>query len=215
MQPPQPRSLKIVLGSLIPSLSPKDHPILDAPHVCVKHEFGKSQLRHPTTPIYPGCPWNLMAAIDKEKPANCYQRRAFRTIKISLDFQVVPEAGLEPAQGCPRGILSPLRLPIPPLRQRIHFKSHHEDLASRQTKKPANDPHVLGLLAGLPDFPEFSTRRRRRIARSRSALIDPDGKPGSRKAAGLAPPSPQAPPYPRVHPRHRAGFAPRGRPYRL
>jgi hypothetical protein len=30
--------------------------------------------------------------------------------------QMVPEAGLEPAQGCPRGILSPLRLPIPPLR---------------------------------------------------------------------------------------------------
>ena len=29
---------------------------------------------------------------------------------------MVPEAGLEPAQGCPRGILSPLRLPIPPLR---------------------------------------------------------------------------------------------------
>ena len=30
---------------------------------------------------------------------------------------LVPEAGIEPARGfCPRGILSPLRLPIPPLR---------------------------------------------------------------------------------------------------
>jgi hypothetical protein len=28
----------------------------------------------------------------------------------------VPEAGLEPAQAFTRGILSPLRLPIPPLR---------------------------------------------------------------------------------------------------
>ena len=27
----------------------------------------------------------------------------------------MPEAGLEPARSCPRGILSPLRLPIPPL----------------------------------------------------------------------------------------------------
>ncbi len=30
---------------------------------------------------------------------------------------MVPEAGLEPAQAAARGILSPLRLPIPPLRQ--------------------------------------------------------------------------------------------------
>ena len=27
---------------------------------------------------------------------------------------MVPGAGLEPARGCPRGILSPLRLPISP-----------------------------------------------------------------------------------------------------
>ena len=30
---------------------------------------------------------------------------------------VVPRAGIEPARGYPRGILSPLRLPIPPPRQ--------------------------------------------------------------------------------------------------
>ena len=30
-------------------------------------------------------------------------------------------AGLEPARGCPRGILSPLRLPIPP-HQLTHFR---------------------------------------------------------------------------------------------
>ncbi len=36
-------------------------------------------------------------------------------VLISLKF-VVPLAGLEPARGLPRGILSPLRLPIPPQR---------------------------------------------------------------------------------------------------
>ena len=34
----------------------------------------------------------------------------------------MPEAGLEPARSCPRGILSPLRLPIPPLR---HLEAPH------------------------------------------------------------------------------------------
>ncbi len=32
---------------------------------------------------------------------------------------MVPEAGLEPAQAVARGILSPLRLPIPPLRHMV------------------------------------------------------------------------------------------------
>jgi hypothetical protein len=31
----------------------------------------------------------------------------------------MPRAGIEPARGYPRGILSPLRLPIPPPRQQI------------------------------------------------------------------------------------------------
>ena len=33
---------------------------------------------------------------------------------ISIEEKVVPGAGVEPARGCPRGILSPLRLPISP-----------------------------------------------------------------------------------------------------
>ena len=35
---------------------------------------------------------------------------------------MVPEPGIEPGWGCPRGILSPLRLPISPLRHayRLH-----------------------------------------------------------------------------------------------
>ncbi len=38
---------------------------------------------------------------------------------------MVPEAGLEPARAEARGILSPLCLPIPPLRQIIVTKKHH------------------------------------------------------------------------------------------
>jgi hypothetical protein len=60
-----------------------------------------------------------------------------------LDYQVVPEAGLEPAQAFTRGILSPLRLPIPPLRRPSYFKSLNRYLASGETKKPAEDPHEL------------------------------------------------------------------------
>ena len=35
-----------------------------------------------------------------------------------LFILMVPRAGLEPARGCPRGILNPLCLPIPPPGQR-------------------------------------------------------------------------------------------------
>ena len=35
----------------------------------------------------------------------------------SLSIVVVPEVGIEPTWSCPRGILSPVRLPISPLRQ--------------------------------------------------------------------------------------------------
>ncbi len=38
-------------------------------------------------------------------------------------FNLVPGAGIEPAWSCLRGILSPLRMPIPPSRQRIHDKT--------------------------------------------------------------------------------------------
>jgi len=47
-------------------------------------------------------------AVDKEKPAISYQVRAFGTLEISSDFNLVPEAGLEPAQAFTRGILSPI-----------------------------------------------------------------------------------------------------------
>ena len=34
----------------------------------------------------------------------------------ALQKSMVPEAGIEPARACTRGILSPLCLPVPPLR---------------------------------------------------------------------------------------------------
>ena len=39
-----------------------------------------------------------------------------RLKRMSGSFELVPEVGIEPTWGCPRGILSPVRLPIPPLR---------------------------------------------------------------------------------------------------
>ena len=45
------------------------------------------------------------------RPEVFYLRKASRAC-------LVPEAGIEPARVLPRGILSPLRLPISPLRQR-------------------------------------------------------------------------------------------------
>ena len=35
-----------------------------------------------------------------------------------LDYPLVPEVGIEPTWGCPRWILSPVRLPVSPLRHR-------------------------------------------------------------------------------------------------
>ena len=34
---------------------------------------------------------------------------------------LVPEVGIEPTRGCPRGILSPVRLPISPLRHLLYY----------------------------------------------------------------------------------------------
>ena len=39
----------------------------------------------------------------------------------SLAIRVVPEVGIEPTRSCPRGILSPVRLPVSPLRRMSLF----------------------------------------------------------------------------------------------
>ena len=44
----------------------------------------------------------------------------------------VPATGLEPVRGCPRGILSPLRLPIPPCRQTKPFTAANTTYANEQ-----------------------------------------------------------------------------------
>jgi hypothetical protein len=39
------------------------------------------------------------------------------------DLMLVPGGGVEPPRGCPRRILSPLRLPVPPSRLGLDFFS--------------------------------------------------------------------------------------------
>ena len=42
-------------------------------------------------------------------------------LQVLLLIILVPEAGIEPARGHPRWILSPVRLPISPLRQSVFY----------------------------------------------------------------------------------------------
>ncbi len=46
------------------------------------------------------------------------EKRKRRRERYTVRDDVVPEAGLEPARRFRPGILSPVRLPIPPFRQR-------------------------------------------------------------------------------------------------
>ena len=64
-------------------------------------------------------------AAELMSPVDLVQDSAEKTIKKGLHFckpliSLVPGARLELARGCPRRILSPLRLPIPPSRQTGH-----------------------------------------------------------------------------------------------
>jgi hypothetical protein len=50
-------------------------------------------------------------------PLPCPLKRPInKKARVVRAFEVVPEPGVEPGQPCGRGILSPLRLPVPPLR---------------------------------------------------------------------------------------------------
>ena len=44
------------------------------------------------------------------------KKRFIKVLVSKLFLSVVPEVGIEPTWGCPRGILSPVRLPVSPLR---------------------------------------------------------------------------------------------------
>ena len=43
-------------------------------------------------------------------------KRLNKTMLAKPFILLVPEVGIEPTRGCPRGILSPVRLPVSPLR---------------------------------------------------------------------------------------------------
>ena len=58
--------------------------------------------------------------MDKKKPATIDWMRVSVRYGTSLNVNVVPEVGIEPTWGCPRWILSPVRLPVSPLRQFDH-----------------------------------------------------------------------------------------------
>ena len=83
----------------------------------------------------PSCPqglrggwrWGEEGGRKKEKPppvciCNCNYKREGLILKgkrvwiciVPVRFVLVPRAGIEPAQPCGPGILSPLRLPVPP-----------------------------------------------------------------------------------------------------
>ena len=64
--------------------------------------------------FYDGSQWNLSDVIvDRIAIYLSLSWTIERNRSLSF-FDLVPEAGIEPARGYPRGILSPLRLPIPP-----------------------------------------------------------------------------------------------------
>ena len=61
---------------------------------------------------------------------------ARRATNCSIPRYLVPETGIEPARDCSHGILSPGRLPIPPLRHLVWLQSLKCLLRIPQTKAP-------------------------------------------------------------------------------
>ena len=57
-------------------------------------------------------------------------------LPTALPRDMVPETGVEPARDCSHGILSPGRLPIPPLRHLVWLQSLKCLLRIPQTKAP-------------------------------------------------------------------------------
>ena len=76
-------------------------------------------------------------AAELMSPVDLVQDSAEKTIKKGLHFckpliSLVPGARLELARGCPRRILSPLRLPIPPSRQTGQLRANSVACAWRE-----------------------------------------------------------------------------------
>ncbi len=70
------------------------------------HKSTPKNLKHHTNPAF-----RALLMFNMYREGDEYIRR------LSVYIQNVPKEGIEPSQGCPRRILSPLRLPVPPLRR--------------------------------------------------------------------------------------------------
>ena len=78
---------------------------------------------------------------------------------------VVPGAGIEPARHCWRGILSPVRLPVPPSRHEMLYMPGLTKKRAYPASGKASDYPLIRLMAqvwlfvlerGLPDKPYFN-----------------------------------------------------------
>ena len=64
-----------------------------------------------------------------------HKKRDSAKMTESLAIIMVPEVGIEPTWSCPRGILSPVRLPVSPLRQSVilfplsHFYNNNKKIS--------------------------------------------------------------------------------------
>ncbi len=63
---------------------------------------------------------------------------------VQLTFSVVPLIGLEPIRPLRRGILNPLRLPIPPQRHKIVARKMREKMRENFERNWAILPQKLG-----------------------------------------------------------------------
>src|SRR5262245_17787321 len=70
-------------------------------------------------------------------------------------YAVVPKVGVEPTHPCGRGILSPLRLPVPPLRpvagrHTLNLASPCSQSAHAAARQPAGGEHLFLDTPGAP-----------------------------------------------------------------
>ena len=93
----------------------------------------------------------------------------------------MPKAGLEPARGCPRQILSLLRLPIPPLRRRKDINTLAADCQSKFSSFNGVDAN-LALIATLALERDLAGNFRK----ERIVLAAPDVEAGVEVRAALA-----------------------------
>ena len=77
----------------------------------------------------------------------------------------MPVTGLEPVRGCPRGILSPLRLPIPPHRQT--YKYVDDGFPSNGTYRARTyDPLLVRQMLSQLSYDPITTQKRLELSTS-------------------------------------------------